>query len=97
MAVDAIAGDRSAENFAKASVALGALAVITFFVLGIAVSDWWFVIAFVIGVAAVITGWLARKRLPSNAGDRRLATIGLILGAVPVVWFVVYMILAAIF
>ena len=97
MAVDVTAGDRTAGTLAKTAVALGVLAVVAFFVLGFAVGDWWFVAAFVIGAAAVIAGWVARKRPLVDPGDRRLATIGLILGAVPVVWFLVYIILAAIF
>ena len=97
MAQDVTADNRSAGTLAKAAVALGVLAVIAFFVLGFFVGDWWFVVAFVIGAAAVIAGWVARKRAPVDPSEPRLATIGLILGAVPVVWFLVYMIVTAIF
>ena len=81
-------------TLAMASVALGILAILAFFVLGFAAGDWWFVVAFVIGVAAVVTGWIARNR-PGN-DHRRRATIGIVLGAVPAVWFLVYVIVDSI-
>ncbi len=83
-----------ARTLANASVALGILGIVAFFVLGFAAGDWWFVVAFVIGVAAVVTGWIARNR-PGN-DHRRRATIGIVLGAIPAVWFIVYMIVASI-
>ena len=94
MAASMTASRGDARTLAKASVALGILAILAFVVLGFAAGDWWFVIGFVIGVAAVVTGWIARNR-PGN-DHRRTATIGIVLGAVPVVWFIVYMIVASI-
>ncbi len=94
MAVSTTSRDDNAGMLAKAAVGLGILSIIAFFGLGFTVGDWWFVVAFVIGIAAVAAGWVARKR----AGDqRRLATIGMVLGAIPVVWFLVYIIVDAIF
>ena len=87
------ASRREAGALANVSVALGILAIIAFFGLGFFAGDWWFVVAFAIGVAAVVSGWIARTR-PGN--DRRRATIGIVLGAIPAVWFIVYMIVAAI-
>ena len=82
-------------TLAKAAVGLGILSIILFFGLGFVVGDWWFVIAFVVGIAAVVVGWMARTR--AGTAHMRLATIGVVLGAVPVVWFIAYMIIAAIF
>lgn len=39
---------------------------------------------------------MARRRFASGP-DRRMATIGLVLGAIIVAWFVIYIIVAAIF
>ena len=94
MAITSTTGRQDAATLAKASVGLGVLAIIAFFGLGFVVGGWWFVIAFAIGLAAVACAWVARQR---NDGHRPMATIGLVIGAVPVVWFVVYMIVAAIF
>ncbi len=83
-----------ARTLANVSVALGILAIIAFFGLGFAVGDWWFLVAFLVGVAAVVTGWIARNRPGSD--HRRMATIGIVLGAVPAVWFIVYLIVDSI-
>ena len=83
-----------AKTLANVSLALGILAIVAFFGLGFAAGDWWFVVAFVIGVAAVVTGWIARNRLGND--NRRTATIGIVLGAVPAVWFIVYLIVDSI-
>ena len=93
MATSTTASRGDARTLANVSVALGILAIVAFFGLGFFASDWWFVVAFVIGVAAVVTGWIARNR-PGN--DRRRATIGIVLGAIPAVWFITYMIVASI-
>ena len=82
-----------AGTLANVAVALGILAIIAFFGLGFFVGDWWFVFAFVFGVAAVVTGWIARTR---SGNDRRRATIGIVLGAIPAVWFTVYVIVDSI-
>ena len=95
MASTTTAGRGDAETLAKAAVGLGVLSIILFFGLGFAVGDWWFVIAFVAGIAPVVVGWIARTR--ADARSRRLATTGVVLGAIPVVWFIAYMIIAAIF
>ena len=86
-----VARERS-EPLAKAALAAGILAAATFFGLGIAVGDWWFVVGLVLGAVAVILGWVARTRAATGSSDRRLALIGLVLGAIVVVWFLVYVI-----
>ena len=87
-------GRRDAGTLAKAAVGLGILSIILFFGLGFAIGEPWFVLAFVVGIAAVVVGWMARTR--AGTDSRRLATIGLVLGAIPVVWFIIYKIIAAI-
>jgi hypothetical protein len=74
---------------------LGALSAVGFFGLGFAVGGWWFLIALVIGGAAVVVGVPARRRAVTKS-ERRVATVGLVLGAVVVAWFVIYMAVAAI-
>ncbi len=94
MAASTTASRGDARTLANVSVALGILAILAFFVLGFAAGDWWFVVAFVIGVAAVVAGWIARNR-PGN-DHRRTATIGIVLGAIPALWFIVYVIIESI-
>ncbi len=55
------------------------------------VEDWFFVLGLVIGVIGVGLGLAARRRTPS-----RMATAAIVLSAIPVVWFIVYMIVDAI-
>ena len=81
---------------AKAALAAGILAAITYFGLGLAVGDWWFVVGLVLGAVAVVLGWVARTRVATGSSDGRLAMIGLVLGAIVVAWFVVYVIVEAI-
>ena len=85
------------ESLAKAALAAGVLAATGFFGLGFALEGWWFVVALVFGVAAVALGWIARTRPETGSSDRRLATIGLVLGAIVVAWFATYMIVDSIF
>ena len=82
-----------ARTLARTALALGISSIVVFVVLGF-IADWFFVVGFVIALAAIITGWIARKR----PGDehRRIATAGMLLGAVPFVWFIAYMVVAAI-
>ncbi|MBA3364164.1 MAG: hypothetical protein H0U03_00020 [Actinobacteria bacterium] len=87
-------GQRS-EPLAKASLAAAILAVLAFFGLGFAFEGWWFVVGLVLGAIAVILGLMTRRR-PIAASDRRLATIGLVLGSIIVLWFVTYMVIDAI-
>jgi len=94
MATSTTVSRGNGRTLANVSVALGILAILAFFGLGFTVGDWWFVVAFVIGVAAVVMGWIARNR-PGN-DHRRMATIGIVLGAVPAVWFLVYIIVDSI-
>lgn len=87
---------REGDVLGKAALAAGILAALGFFGLGFALGDWWFVVGLVFGAIAVVLGVMARRRFASGP-DRRMATIGLVLGAIIVAWFVAYMILAAIF
>ena len=95
MTTNAAATRDQSEVLSKVALGLAILSIIAFFGLGILVGDWWFVVAFVIALAAVVIGWLARNR-PQNA-NRRMASLAIVLGAIPVAWFVVYMIVVEIF
>ena len=90
-----MAGSREGTPLAKVALAAGVLAVLAFFGLAFAFGDWWFVVGFVLGAIAVVTGWLARQR--GGGSDRRLATVGLVLGAIIVAWFLAYMVIDSIF
>ena len=75
---------------AHASVALGVLALVAlvggmFVVQAISDGDRWYVPGAAIGLAAVGLGWTARTRSAAGAPGRRLATVGMVLGAVPFV------------
>lgn len=93
---EAIAQNRDSGTLAKGSLAAAVLAAIAFFGLGFALEGWWFVIGLVLGAIAVVLGVVARRR-PLATSDQRLALIGLILGAIIVAWFVLYIVIDAIF
>jgi hypothetical protein len=86
------------ESVPSASLALatGVLALLSFPALGIAAGGWWFLFAFVVVAAAVVLGARARRALPAGSRQRRIATAGLVLGSIPVVWFALYMLIAVI-
>jgi hypothetical protein len=87
-----ITGRGNPEMLAKVALGLGILAVVLFWGLGLAADSWW--TGFFVGIAAVVVGWIARAR--AGAESRRLATIGIVLGAIPVVWFAGYIIIDAV-
>ena len=93
---EAVNGSDTGAQLAKVSVALGVLALVAFIGLGFTVGDWWFLLGAAIGLVAVALGWTARKRLTVGASQRRLATVGMVLGAIPLVWFCAYMLVDAI-
>src|SRR5215218_6141462 len=77
---------------AMASAVLGVLALIAhlgalFVVLAYSDDGLWYLPAAAIGLAAVAVGWTARKRLPVRAAGRGLATVGMVLGAISLVYF----------
>jgi hypothetical protein len=89
-------GDRQGQ-LAKASVALGVLALVALVgalvvVNAISDGDRWYLPGAAIGLVAVGLGWTARKRLAVGASGRRLAILGVVLGAVPLVTFCVLVI-----
>ena len=84
-------------QLAKASLALGVLALVAlvgalFAVNAISDGDRWYVPAAALGLAALGLGWTARKRLAVGASGRRLASLGMALGAIPLVTFCVLVI-----
>lgn len=94
MALSSTARGGDAATLAKAAVVLGVLAIVAFFGLGFAFDGFWFLLAFVLGLLAIAAGWAARGR--PDPGQRRTATIGMVLGAIPVVWFLAYWIVVAV-
>jgi len=84
------------DTLAKGALAAGVLAPLVFFIGGIAISDVFWIIGAIVGLLAVALGWMARKQAATDSPNRRWATIGLLLGAGVVIWFLAYMLLAAI-
>lgn len=82
---------RSDIPIARAALATGILSLIVWFGLAFAVSDTFFIVGFLLGVVGVGLGFAARKRAPSST-----ATAAIVVSAIPVVWFVLYMIVAAV-
>ena len=84
---------------ARASIALGVLALVAFalgllalfaFAVAYFYLAWtgvWYLPAAGIGLVAAGFGWTARKRLAVGASGRRLATAGMVLGAITLVMF----------
>ena len=90
-----MAVDREGGPLPKLALAAGVLAALAFFGLGFIFEEWWFVLGLALGAVAAATGWMGRQR--SSGSDRTLATIGLVLGAIVVIWFATYMIVSTIF
>jgi hypothetical protein len=90
------ADQKDAGTMARVALGLGILALIGFFGLGFAAGGWWFVVALIVGLAAVGVGYRARRSGLTRT-ERRMTLAGMICGGLVVVWFVLYMIIAAIF
>jgi hypothetical protein len=82
---------RSDVPLARIALGTGILALIVWFGLAFAVSDTFFIVGLVLGVIGVALGVAARKRARSST-----ATAAILLSAIPVVWFILYMIVAAV-
>ena len=89
---EAMTGRDNGDTLAKAALAVGVLAAVGFFVLGLAVGGWWFAIGVTLGAVAVVLGLMVRQRPDTTPSNRRLAVIGLVLGAIVVAWFVIYLV-----
>ncbi len=85
--------DRSGGGLGRASLGLGLLAPMLFF-LGTVTGVFWFLGA-IVGLAAVLAGVQALRKHRDDRADRRLAIAGLVLGAAIAGWFVVYVVLDA--
>jgi hypothetical protein len=81
---------RSDVPLARVALGVGILALIVWFGLAFAVSDVFFVIGFALGIVGLALGVAARKRSPSST-----ATAAIVVGAIPIIWFIAYMIVAA--
>lgn len=92
---EAMVERNTSDTLARAALAAGVLAPLVFFIGGIAISDVFWLIGAIVGLLAVVLGWMARKQVTDSA-NRRWATIGLLLGAAVVIWFLAYLVVAAI-
>ena len=81
---------RSDIPLARIALGVGILALIVWFGLAFAVSDAFFIIGFALGIIGLALGLVARKHSPSST-----ANSAIVVGAIPVVWFIAYMIVAA--
>lgn len=88
---DNLASQSRRNPLSLAALVCGVVAILVFFVGGPALDDLWPVGA-LIGAVAAALGFVARKREPAG---RKLALIGLVLGLIVVVWFVVFILLVA--
>lgn len=82
---------RSDISMARAALALGIISLIVWFGLAFAVSDTFFIVGFALALIGLGIGIAARKRAPSGT-----ATAAIVVNAIPVVWFIGYMIVAAV-
>lgn len=86
-----IALRRSSTTLPTAALALGILALVVYWVGGITLDGAGWVTGFALGIVAVVVGFLARR----DPEGRTRATIGLVLGAIPVLWFAGYVVVDA--
>jgi drug/metabolite transporter (DMT)-like permease len=85
---DNLASQGRRNSLSLAALVCGVVGILVFF-LGGPILDLWPVGA-LIGAVAAALGFAARKREPEG---RKLALIGLVLGLIVVVWFVVFILL----
>jgi hypothetical protein len=90
-----LVSDRPRGASSAPSIVVGVLAIAVFFGLAFAFGDWFFLAGAALGVVGVALGLRARTVAPDRS-ERRRATFGIVLGAVPLVWFVAYMVVTAI-
>lgn len=85
-----LAMTRSGSRGGHAALALGAAALLLFVGGGFAIGDIFWILGAVVGVAAIVVGVTARRQ-----GSGAEAIVGVVLGAIPALWFASYMIVAA--
>jgi len=86
-----IALRRSSTTLPTVALALGILALVVYWVGGITLDGVGWVTGFALGIVAVVVGFVARR----EPEGRTKATIGLVLGAIPVLWFAGYVLVDA--
>jgi hypothetical protein len=86
---DNLAAKSQKNPLSLAALICGVLGIVVFFVGG-AVFDLW-PFGALLGLAAAVLGFMGRKRESTGRG---MATTGLVLGAIVVVWFLVFIVLA---
>ena len=85
---------RRSSGLPTVALGLGIAAFVVYWGLGLATEGWGWIAGAALGVVAVIVGVAARR--DAEASDRRRATIGLVIGAIPVVWFLGYVVVDAV-
>ena len=84
---------RRSSGLPTVALGLGIAAFAVYRGLGLATDSWGWIVGAALGVVAVIVGVVART--DADGSDRRRATTGLVIGAIPVVWFVGYLVVDA--
>ena len=74
----------------RSALILGVVSLLLFIGGGFTVGGVFWVLGAVVGLAAIVLGVTARRK-----GGGREATIAVVLGAIPAVWFAAFMIVAA--
>jgi hypothetical protein len=81
---------RSGSGHGRAALALGAVALLLYLGGGFSVGGIFWLLGAVVGVIAIVVGAAARRQ---GAGSE--AIVAIVLGAIPALWFAIYMIMAA--
>jgi len=84
---------RRSSALPNVALGLGIAAFVVYWGLGLATDGWGWIAGAALGVVAVLVGVAARR--DADGSDRRRATMGLVIGAIPVVWFVGYLVVDA--
>lgn len=82
---------QSAPPLGRIALATGLLALVLFLGGGMIFDGAFWLIGAVVGIAAIVAGVTARHQ-----GAGREALVAIVLGAIPALWFAVYMVAAAI-
>jgi hypothetical protein len=85
----------SSSQLARIGLVLGIAGPILFVVIGTMSDSWGFLAGVADGIIAFAVSLRARQQDPERT-HRRMTTAGLVLGAIPVVWFVAYFIVIGI-
>jgi len=85
-----LAMTRSGTGHGRIALVLGIVALLLFVGGGFAIGGIFWILGAVVGVIAIVVGVVARRQ-----GGGTDAIVGVILGAIPALWFASYMVMAA--